>query len=320
MKTYPTFRLVILIVSIIISLSGCSKERFDVIVKDDIVPIAEKETFAPATEQKNTILPLATSKKKINGKDDFPFVTDKGTIINARNYDFSFADGGWVEYPIELEVQELFTPMDMILNKKPTVSNGKILVTAGELNIIASKDGKPLVLNKSSQLSFSFPSNENDFGMKIFYGKEQSNGNVDWELASMQERFIDRRDSLQSAIVFGKNTYSIFPSQIGWINCDRFYDYTGPKTKIRLTSIEPNISTINTFLYLDRIKSVLQIWEGISLDLPVGEHVKLISFAITDQGNIYSFFKDFNIEDGQVVDIKLEKTTKEVFLEYLKNL
>lgn len=321
MKTYPTFRIFIALTLMATLFSSCSKERFDVITKDNIVPIIDTETFVPVTEtNKKPIVAVEPVKKTVSSSADFPFTTPRGTVVKANSYDFTFEDGRWVEYPIDIQIKELYSPMDMILNGKPTVSDGKILVTAGQVYVTATKDGKNLKLRETSQFSVSIPSNGNDREMKIFYGQEQSNGNVNWKLAQMQEEFLGQKDSLQSAIFFGQNNYEIFPSQIGWINCDKFYDYTGAKTRIKLTSTKPEIELISSFLYLDRIKSILQIWGGKSLDLPVGEHAKLICFAVTNENNLYSFIKEFNVEENQVIDIKLEKTTKEAFLEYLKNL
>jgi hypothetical protein len=312
------------ITSIFVSLAllGCSKERYDVLTKDDVIPVVEKQKFIASSEKIPEFVSPTTTKKTINNYN-IDFQAAKGTVVRGSVYDFSLLDGQWVNYPIELEIQELYTPKDMILNRKPTVSNGKMLVTGGEVNIIATKDGKPLILNASSQFSIQVPATNPDMQMSVFYGNQQANGTVNWLLADsirVRESFIGRRDSLTTGLVIDKSSYIVFPTQIGWINCDRFLNDKAPRTHITFTSEEPSLDAVYIFLYFDRIKSVIEVYDGKSLEVPVGEHAKVVCFAITEGKEVYSYFQDLIVAEGQKVAVKLGKTTKEEFLKRLEGL
>ncbi|HEX8548132.1 MAG TPA: hypothetical protein VF691_14320 [Cytophagaceae bacterium] len=316
--------------NITISFQACLLSFFVMIIlscsKDRITPIATevpRERALDSTElflaSPDEVLKGFTSpptSKIINSSVDMPFIGTKGTKIFASDYDFIFPNGDPVIFPIKLEILELFSPKDMILNQMPTVANGRLLTTAGEVNIKAYKDGKELKLKRYNNMRIEIPSSNPDASMKLFYGRTLVDGHVDW----VEAEFISESDCTSSRIIATKENYQIFPKQIGWINCDKFYSYTGAKTKIRFTSAKPQISSIVTFLYFDEIKSVVQVHGGESLDLPVGEHVKVICVASKTNGELYTYSTDFNVAPDQVVEVKLAKTTEGRFLEYLSSL
>lgn len=298
--------------------------------KDRITPL---RTETPATETKDSTDEIFLSSshevlerfaatptsKVINKPSDMPFIGKEGTEVYAYENTFVLPNGQFAAFPIKLEVIELFTPKEMILNQMPTVSDGRLLTTAGEINIKAYKDGQELRLNPWSSMRVVVPSTSVDNSMSLFYGTPQPDGTVNWVEAEFREG--EGQDSSRfSRIIPSKENYQIFPTQIGWINCDKFYSYTGAKTKVRFTSIKPKITSIIKFLYFDNIKSVVQVYGDESLEVPVGEHVKLICIASKTNGELYSYTSEFNVQQDQVVDVKVVKTTEDNFLAYLSSL
>jgi len=304
--------------------SSCSKERYEVIIKEDVQPpVVEKAIFKPSTEN-----PLATKveapfQKTINNPNDLNFTTTKGTIVKGSVSDFVFESGSWerVELPINLQIKELYTIKDMILNGKSTTSNGKLLTTGGQIEITATKDGKKLQLAPYSQFSIKVPTNNPDPEMKIFFGEELANGDVNWQLATMQDKFLGLKDSSKSAIVAIEQLYQLLPSKIGWINIDKFPRESTKLTTLTLTSEYPTIDDIICFLYFDRLKSILRYYSnGKQSNLPEGEHINLICIGITEKDEVYTFIKEFNLEANQVVQVKLEKSSLEELMKYLSGL
>lgn len=304
--------------------SSCSKERYDVIIKEDVQPpVVEKAIFKPSTEN-----PLATKLeapflKTVNNPNDLNFTTTKGTIVNGRISDFMYESGSWdsVELPINLQIKELYTIKDMILNGKTTTSDGKLLTTGGQIEIIATKDGKKLQLAPYSQFSIQVPTNNPDPEMKIFFGEELANGDVNWQLATMQDKFLGIKDSSKSAIVAKEQLYNLLPSKIGWINIDKVARESTKLTTITLTSEYPAIDDIICYLYFDRLKSILQYYNaGKPSNLPEGEHINLICIGITEKEEVYTFIKEFNLEANQVIQVKLEKSSMEELMKYLSGL
>jgi hypothetical protein len=68
------------------------------------------------------------------------------------------------------------------------------------------------------------------------------------------------------------------------------------------------------------INSVIQVYQGKSLDIPVGEDVKIVALAQTKDGEVFAFFKDIKVEKKQTVEIDLKASTEKEVLEALDKL
>ncbi|HEX8548131.1 MAG TPA: hypothetical protein VF691_14315 [Cytophagaceae bacterium] len=305
----------------ILTVLSCSKDRITPIRSDIPLSEAKDSTDEIFIASPNKILQrfaIAPTSQTINSAQDMPFIGKKGTKIFASNHDFMFPNGDYANFPIRLEILELFTPKDMILHQMPTVSNGRLLTTGGEVNVKAYKDGQELRLSPWNGMKIEIPSTDVDFSMSLFYGNTASDGTVNWVEAQFRDR--EGQDSNFSRIIPTKENYQIFPQQIGWINCDRFSSYTGAKTRIKFSSLKPKLASIVTFLYFDGIKSVAQVYGEESLEVPVGEHVKVICVASKANGDLYTYSTNFNVHQDQVVEVKLEQTTEADFLANLGSL
>jgi hypothetical protein len=66
--------------------SSCSKERYEVIIKEDVQPpVVEKAIFKPSTENPLSTKIEAPFQKTINNPNDLNFTTTKGTIVKGRS-------------------------------------------------------------------------------------------------------------------------------------------------------------------------------------------------------------------------------------------
>lgn len=322
-------------------LSACSQERLTPIVVEPIVQpttpptpeppvVPEAPVFVTSTEATFDKWAETPTKKIINSAADLPMIGKKGTKVWAYNYNCLYQNDALVSYPFEIELIELFSPKDMILNKMPTVSDDRMLVTGGEIKLTITKDGKPLKSSTRLPIQITIPSANPDPAMVLFYG-EQNQGTdiVNWKTSSaitviQRDTTVIQlpKDSViekESEIFPGKSLYTLFPKQIGWINCDKFYDFTGAKTKINFTSTV-DLAKIYKFLYFDDLKSVINVYGNTSLDVPVGKHVKVICFSITKEKVLYTFTKELNVEAGQTIAIELKETSEAVFMKYLDSL
>jgi hypothetical protein len=314
--------LLIIILSVIFA---CSKDRA-VPLKE--VPFDIKNVnFESITTNWLDKLAAKTQQKVINSAKDLPFIAKSGTKLWIYNTDLSFSNWNTVNYPFTIEITELLTPMDMILAQKPTVSNGEFLVTGGEILVKVFKDGKELILYPFSSTlpKIQVPTKKVDSKMELFYGQVTPINTVNWVAATAQKD-TSRRQIQYPLIINGGNgadsvsAYTLFPRNIGWINCDRFYSYQGAKTTVKFTSEYPALEKIYIFMYLPDLKSVIQVYGGESLKIPVGQNVKIITVSQTQDGELYSFLQDLKVVDNQTVVIKLTKTTEQEFIDYLKNL
>ncbi len=316
---------------LILIVLACSKDRSILLPKDTQPPAEEvkpvEKTIKDYTfdgKDAQAFLDKIANKsetKTIKSQSDLPFIAKNGTKIWIYPNDLRFSDGTKASYPFDLEVLELLTPKDMILSQKPTVAQGRLLTTGGELFIKATKNGKELSLDFFNNTSIEIPAKSTEQEMSIFYGTTTSDGFIDWYIQKErpqnpggQSGVITREDSLRN------RSYVIFPMEIGWINCDKFYNFTGTKTKMKLTSAYPELKNIQTFLFFKDIKSVMGVYGDTSGEIPVGQLVKVISVAVTKDEQIFSFIKDIVIAENQVVNIELRPTTQKELNDFLQTL
>ncbi|RYU95770.1 hypothetical protein [Emticicia agri] len=312
-------KITIAILSVILFAASCSKDR-SILLGDgnpEPDPVEQKDGFVAPDPTTFDKLGTQPEKKTIKSDNDLPFIGKQGTRVWLYTRDLKLPNGGAVTYPFEIEVLELFTPKDMILHQMPTVSNGRLLTTAGELLIKAYKDGQELsIANRvnSTQINVPAKGGRVDGFMGLFYGEELKNGVVDWVPADTS------RDG-QGGVIFGEqDKYTIFPSRIGWINCDKFYDFTEAKTTISFTSETPSIDKILVFLYFPDLKSVMQVYKSVSGQVPVGRNVKIVAYAVTEDEKYHSFLQEVVVADKHKVELKLTPTTKEALMKYLDGL
>lgn len=254
----------------------------------------------------------------IKSDQDLPFVTKNGTKIYIKPLDFNPMPGGtYVTYPFKLEVTELLSIKDIILNEKPTVSNGRLLTTDGQILIKAYKDNQELSVYKYSSLRVDIigmkkPVSRQD--MLIFLGKETPDG-FNW----VPDTLNCRQSPTGCQNIFDwESEYRLFPSSIGWINVDKFIGYTNT-TSIAFKS-DMNLENIRTFLYFPELVSVMKVNYKKDFPVPVGAKAKVISFAMTTDEQYYTYFEDLVIRPEHLVNIKLTKTTKEAFMKELEKL
>ncbi|NBA87699.1 hypothetical protein GVN16_18155 [Emticicia sp. CRIBPO] len=303
---------------------ACSTDRlFSIDDKEPQKPVAGKDS----TEKEPEIvfvskIPENVRKQAevvtIKSDQDLPFITKNGTKIYIKPLDFNPMPGGtYVTYPFKLEVTELLSIKDIILNEKPTVSNGRLLTTDGQILIKAYKDNQELSVYKYSSFRVDMrglgkPTDRQ--GMSIFLGQETPDG-FNWVPDSVCK--IETTTGCQN--IFDRQfEYRLFPASIGWINIDKFIGYTNT-TSIAFKS-DMNLENIRTFLYFPDLVSVMKVNYEKDFPVPVGAKAKVISFAMTTDEQYYTFFEDIVIRPEHLVNIKLTKTTKEDFMKELEKL
>ena len=314
--------------SLLLLIIACSKDRSILLAEPEPVEKTIKDKIFVASKA-NTFDKWAAKPQKISIKsmNELPFKCKDGTIINFIPSDFLLSNGMSPSFPIDLEILELLTPKDMIIHQKPTVSYNRMLTTGGEIFVKAYKDGKELALNPYHRLSIKVPvKGQVDPKMGLFYGDElqESGGQVNWVASDSIRTPIDtvelNRKEYPRGLFPGKSDYEIFPKRLGWINCDKFINYQVPLTTIQFSSEFPELKLISIFLYFPELKSLIKVYDGISLKVPVGSLMKVIAISTTDKGEVYAFLQDVTVENNQKVKITLGETTEQGFLDYLQTL
>ncbi|SNC66127.1 outer membrane protein assembly factor BamB [Hymenobacter gelipurpurascens] len=168
----------------------------------------------------------------------------KGTIITIPANAFVKASGTPVTEPVLLEVREVFSRAEMVLTGTPTVSNGRLLESAGEIFLQPAQDSS-LRLSPQATLQFQTqnpPNLSSPDSMRLFVGNG-GGGCFNWEPV------FDPGSSLRpNGSGFQVNVSSaLYNAGIGWFNCDRFYNNPDPLTvvvDVPGTSIDPKNNTM----------------------------------------------------------------------------
>ncbi|TBN03944.1 hypothetical protein EYD45_07980 [Hyunsoonleella flava] len=106
---------------------------------------------------------------------------EKGTVLRFNPDDLETKSGAQLSSDsLTVELIELSTKQDLLLAKAQTVSNGKWLISGGAFKIDISQGSNTLVLKEGKTIDVTLPKNTNESDMKLFYGKRDAIGNMNW--------------------------------------------------------------------------------------------------------------------------------------------
>jgi hypothetical protein len=156
---------------------------------------------------------------------------------------------------INIEIIEIFTPYDMIISNKPTMSDGKPLTSGGEFHIKATSNGKEIKLDIGKQLRIEAEGIDVAAGMNVFNGSVLANGTVNWTVNTNQNNRVRPRDSIGGII-----GYDLFCDSLKWINCDRFINE--PLIKCLFIPVNcPSVDSTAIFIHLTGRNSILRLFD-----------------------------------------------------------
>ena len=251
----------LLLIAGVLFLSACKKNT-DVFVPDPGQINAPDTTWYNTINTSMPVIALQNNLALEPLKDSFEISTTTPTtvIINATagvqctfpTLAFVNSAGLPVTGKIIAEILLIKKKGDMVLMNKPTTSNGRMLVTGGELFIRLKKDGQDVQLAPGAKIYLKYPDAPIVTNMKLFFGDE-----------TVPERFIwlPNNDTANNIVVPGVQFYEIATNHLRWINVDYFYDTTGINRNTVSTQLLSNYTNANTsvFLVFKEIRSVLRL-------------------------------------------------------------
>lgn len=215
----------------------------------------------------------ATTNQTINGS--------KGGAFTFYANSFQTMSGQAVTGNIDIQLVEVYDKSDMILMNKPTMgrmAGGQLapLTSGGEFKLTASQGGQPLRLAPFNGFSGSIPApNGTDPNMQVFFG-DTTNDTLVWNGAD------------SSFLQTDSNSYNGFFDNLGWINCDYFWNNPNPKTNVQVEIPQGfDNTTCILFVSFDGLNSITSFYNysnqvyssGPSYELPVGLNVHFILLA-----------------------------------------
>jgi hypothetical protein len=267
---------------------------------------------------------------EIDGDGDGPIIGNQGTRLWLDSSIFMFTNGNAVSYPITIKLIEVYTPKDMMLYELPTVAQGNMLVTAGEIRVRAFKDGEELVLRPGRVYYAQVPNSDPVAEMSIFYGQETGDI-LDWfdNASSVSsnpgidslEWIAPNTDSIGGPFGNPGIGYDLFVPTMGWVNCDYFYGMNPDSlTTVSYESEDDNLDNVVIYLYFPNIGSIMQVYGQQSGLVPIGEPVISICVAMNSDGNLAHHYEEFVITPDHVVQVSMTEISEADLLALLAGL
>ncbi|WP_153796670.1 hypothetical protein [Foetidibacter luteolus] len=309
--------------SLCLLLFACSKEKSDQFISDPYHPQNDTTWSAgiAATAPVNQLIQALAAGVESDSLD----VSIGGTLHFSNNCTIKFPAKcfkGSVAGKVKVELIFLDSKGDMLRFSKPTVSDGRVLVSGGAFYINVTQNGQQLELdNKRISIRYTVPSPENN--MSLFYGDTSVNSNDGFNWVPAEDTAVVWRQEDSSGIEYG---YELLSPKFGWINCDRFSDTSMPRTK--LVSILPvNFTNKNTavFAVFKDQWSVLRLYANPSNryfyadNIPVGSNVTLVSISKIGD-DFYLGSKSIKVAVDKAEEFTPQKVTKDQLIAFIETL
>lgn len=174
---------------------------------------------------------LPYKKLSINPSVTNSFYGNSGTRYIIKGNSLLMPDGTPATGPVDIEVREFLDRGDMIFSKMLPESNGDLLVSGGEIDIKATKNGIPLRLSQSAPLQVNVPQGGTPAtDMSLFSGMKKTGDNsnqVNWVPVAPR---LDSLNGASNTVITGSgDTLSIISDSLNWINIDKLMKQYPPK-------------------------------------------------------------------------------------------
>ena len=209
--------------------------------------------------------------------------TEKRNSIVFPDNAFITKNNAPVTGSVNIEIKEITTAGEMILNNAPTQSGGLPLISGGEFFVRVTKNGDELKLapGKFIQVNMMNRGGADLTGMQVFNG-DTSSGTVNWVPNNTIGNLV--RDSFAVA--------SLFADSLAWLNIDKFVNE--PKIEYSVDpGNTPNRDSTAVFVHLTGQKSVFRFpssGQDFSSQLMIPGDATLVGICVLD-GKIYYAMK-----------------------------
>lgn len=241
----------------------------------------------------------------------------KGIKIDFPANAFLDASGNPVTGNVKLTLKEVLSKRDILLSGKTTESNGQILISGGEVQILALQNGQLLKLNPASNVAVKVPTTLSTQPMDLFVFGGTTVSDSTW---ITNDKF---------RVTTSPSYYEFSLPNFGWINCDYFYSNPNPKTTITASpvyaGVTPSIKEQKAYLVFDNINSVIGLPFVLAINkhrsylnsMPIGLSGKLIIISVGMDDTIYFGHSSFTVSNDLHVNVAVaaaDQATIDAFL------
>lgn len=244
---------------------------------------------------------LQTFTAKSNSSTSF--TTSKGVQISFAQNSFVTLNNQPVTGDVSIEVKEILTPGDMILNGLPTQSNGSVLESGGEFFVKATQNGQTLKLASGKTIQMQVPKLQagTPTGMQVFRA-DTSGGTVNW---------VPNTTPQNSVATDSFGYFLLRSDSLSWLNIDKFAN--DPKINYTVTSGNtPNFDSTTVFIFLNSKNSVFALPRAgnkFYSDKIIAGSATIIGFCAIN-GKYYFSMTAVTLQDGGSTALNLSESSE----------
>lgn len=260
----------------------------------------------------------ATTGGTIRGK--------KGTGFSFQNLSFVDSNGGIIRGNVKIDVLEILTPSDMILNNAATMSDGLPLESGGAFYVNATYNNTKAKLAPGTFVKIDLVSPSASLpGMQVFRGYIQDStgvGNQDTSGALNWVRNNNPGNIVTTDSITQNGIRRLFSDSLQWINCDRYMNEPKVYCSFQLENCPDKDSTAMFVQFTGR-NSVMRIFQDsndiFSSSMLVTGPVTVVGICIKDQ-KLYTSIIAVSLNAQQSFTMKFSEDTQEQLKQKLNSL
>ncbi len=299
-----------------LTFTGCKKNN-----DEPPAPASTTKDFFEKTGVKSQSFAINTD----NGQSSI--TGNQGTKITFPENAFTTSDGTPVKGAVSIELKEIYDKSDMVLSDRPTTSNGKLLISGGEIFISATVNGQELRLATNTNILVQLAETSTvDTTMGLFTGAIEDSI-FNWTSVEI-DTTVSRDDSLwyvsDPGYYYDPSHYVFAIATLGWINCDRFIGESATYMHVTCHG-EPTPSATKVYLIFKNLDSVSRLnyeWNQnkyYSGFAPIGEQLTIVAIGLKD-GKEYFGMKDITVSNDLNVSLNLTQSSSEEITTALEGL
>lgn len=224
---------------------------------------------------------------------------------------------------VTVSIDHISSRGDVIRFGKSTTSGNQLLVSGGAFRISVAQNGAPLQIANDKTITIKFPALERDWAMKVFYGDTSVNSREGFTWVPSDDSIVLRQTP------GGTDTgyfYEMISKRFDWVNCDRFYNTGGDRTKVSVI-LPVNFTNKNTAVFLVSTKDFLVARFSADYEqrlfyienIPVNEVFKIVTVSKIGS-DLYLGTKQTTITKDIIIEVSPEKKTVQDISDYLDAL
>lgn len=254
----------------------------------------------------------------VNSTASNSFTGNNGVVVGVPAHSFVYSNGDSVIGSVDFELMEILDVSDMVSLKKTTRSDNEILVSGGQIKLLASQNSSQVFLAPGKALQISIPTTNPDPQMELFVGNENASGDVNWLPSVVDTAQQDTLVIVTDTSSIGYYNFDFNTDSLGWINCDYFWNVSAPETTVAAhLPAEHDHTNTSCFLVFPNINSVISLYHNTGSSdgifstsyIPTGQTVIFVCISEID-GQFYSAFVNSTIGVDHVENINMTTTTE----------